>query len=64
MTHAQRKRALERKGEKLRRLAYELEHDAAALRYAGADSHANGVAGMASTAGNIGRALCDIAESM
>lgn len=65
MTDKQRKRALERKGEKLKRLAYELESDAAALRHiGGAESYANGVADMASRAGNIGRALFDIAESI
>jgi hypothetical protein len=73
MTDKQRKRALERKGEKLRRLAYELESDAAALRFVAGwpgaylgdvSSYANGVADMASRAGSIGRALCVIAESI
>lgn len=57
------KRALARKGEKLRRLAYELEVDANALRHYGAESASNGVRAMASSAGNIGRTLCDMAEA-
>ena len=58
------KRALLRKGEKLVRLAYDLEQDAAAVRYmkAGCDSEANGIAALASEAGKIGRSLIDVAE--
>lgn len=55
----QQKNALRRKAEKLIRLAYDLESDAAALRYMGAYSEANGVAAMASDSGKIGRAILD-----
>lgn len=52
-----RKPNITRTGERLRRLAYDLEHIASRLREAGEDSAANGVSHMASEAGNIGRDL-------
>jgi len=48
---------VKRSGERLCRLAYELEALAARLREAGYESEANGVRAMSSQAGNIGREL-------
>lgn len=59
MTDHQKRRL----GEKLVRLAYELEHDAARLREGapdqGARNFAEGIKGLSSTAGNLGRRLRD-----
>lgn len=46
-----------RSGERLCRLAYDLESLASRLRAAGYDSEAEGVRSLSSRAGNIGRAL-------
>lgn len=52
-----RKPNVKRSGERLCRLAYELESLAARLREAGYEREANGVRAMSSEAGNIGRDL-------
>lgn len=54
---ATKKPNVKRSGERLIRLAYELERLSARLREAGHESEANGVRAMASSAGNIGREL-------
>jgi hypothetical protein len=48
---------VKRSGERLIRLAYELERLSVRLRLAGHESEANSVRAMASTAGNVGREL-------
>lgn len=64
-THKQRKHALARKGERLIRLAYQLEHEASAMRYMGFDAgEADSLNSLASMAGKLGRGMRDRAESM
>ena len=46
-----------RKGAKYRRLAYELESDAAALRESGFSHEADSVRALASSLGKLGRSL-------
>jgi len=52
-----RKPNIGRSGERLKRLAYELEALAERLRGAGKESAANGVRSLSRQAGEIGRAL-------
>jgi hypothetical protein len=59
------KRAIDRKAKKLRRLAYELEHDAAAISgISGFNSIANGVRELSSRAGDIGRTMHDLLDAI
>ena len=63
MTDKQRNRALERKGDRLVRLAFALEREVAAMRAFAPRDYCEGVYDLSSRAGNIGRELLDLSKA-
>lgn len=64
MTPAQRRHKLARSGERLVRLAYDLEELASRLRRDGEQGFADGVKALSSRSGDVGRTMISKAEGM